>query len=248
LQQVLTFDFHNTLANCDPWFELEVRSLPWAVVQRLAPGVDGARRASIDHAYRELRLQVVASGNEIDAYDSVEQVLAGAGMTIRRQELVRQVDTLMRDAIESMSPVPGAIDTVRHLHASGLPLGIVSSAVHHQTLEWILARIGIVDCFDAIVTSASSGYYKSTPAIYHAALGTMDGDAATSVHVGDSLKWDVATAQQAGLRAVWLNTGRREVFATDPGEAVPALVLDTLHGAAPALIDLLATARTPIDA
>jgi hypothetical protein len=33
--QVLTFDFHNTLANCDRWFQLEIRDLPWAVMQQL---------------------------------------------------------------------------------------------------------------------------------------------------------------------------------------------------------------------
>nr|MBA2290299.1 hypothetical protein [Chloroflexia bacterium] len=34
--QIITFDFHNTVAHCDPWFELEIRTLPAAVLGRLA--------------------------------------------------------------------------------------------------------------------------------------------------------------------------------------------------------------------
>jgi HAD superfamily hydrolase (TIGR01549 family) len=237
--QVLTFDFHNTLANCDPWFELEVRELPWAVLVQLDVAAGAAHKHRLDTAYRQLRLDVIASGNEIDAYDSVMRVFDETGISASRRDVVTRVNCLMEAAIEHMEPVPGAADTVNQLHAAGIRLGVVSSAVHHETLEWILGRMGIADRFDTITTSASSGYYKSTPAIYAHALQSLGGDAGASVHIGDSLKWDVEVSQQAGMRGVWLQTGRREVFAADVENARPALVLSSMEDAAPSLLTLL---------
>ena len=240
LVQVLTFDFHNTLANCDRWFHLEIRDLPWAVRERL--GLDaGPDQAAFEQAYRSLRLGVIESGNEIDATASVVRIFDELGVSAPTTEIERAIDGLMREAIEEMQPVPGAVETVRALHGSGLPLGVVSSAVHHQTLEWILAEMEVLDCFERIVTSASSGYYKSTPAIYAAALADLGGTAAQSVHVGDSLRWDVQTAQQAGLTAVWLQTERREVFNREQPDVTPALTLSSLVGAAPKIQAVLET-------
>lgn len=238
--QVLTFDFHNTLANCDRWFHLEIRDLPWAVVTHLEIETD-VPRETVDAAYRALRLAVIESGNEIDATTSVVMVLGDLGFDIAVDDIDAAIDALMLLAIEEMEPVPGAADSVRQLHSAGVRMGVVSSAVHHQTLEWILDRMEIRDCFEAVVTSASSGYYKSTPAIYGSALALLGGDLEQSVHVGDSLRWDVATSQKAGMSGVWLQTPRREAFATTPLDVTPVLTLETMVGAAPLLLELLDT-------
>jgi HAD superfamily hydrolase (TIGR01509 family) len=240
--QVLTFDFHNTLAHCDPWFELEVRTLPRAVIERLAIP-HKLEPDAIDASYRSLRKRVIASGQEIDAYDGVAEVLDCLGLGASRAQIATSVDRLMAEALAAMVPIAGAVDTVRHVHAEGIPLGIISSAVHHDSLEWTLERLGLASCFRAVVTSARSGYYKSTPAIYDYALAQLGGIAGESVHVGDSLRWDVAMAQQAGMRAVWLQSPRKEVFSTGPVDATPELSLASLYGAGPILGDLLASLR-----
>jgi len=247
--QVLTFDFHNTLANCDPWFDLEIRDLPWAVAECLNAPLPASAKHRVDAAYRQLRLDVIASGNEVDAYDAVARILTRFDVAAEPAAIVRTVDTLMYQAVESTVPVPGAVDTVRCLHDAGVRLGVISSAVHHRSLDWILERLGIAVCFDLVVTSASSGFYKSSPAIFASALRQLGGDANVSVHVGDSLRWDVATAQQAGMTAVWLQTPRRDTFATDATPTTtPALTLESLDGAGPVLLSLLDRIRTPADA
>jgi HAD superfamily hydrolase (TIGR01509 family) len=242
--QVLTFDFHNTLANCDRWFHLEIRDLPWAVMDRLGLAAR-ADQAAVEQAYRDLRHSVIASGNEIDATTSVGMILGLFGQNPHPDDIAVVVDELMREATSDMFPVPGAIDTVRHLHESGVRLGVVSSAVHHQTLVWILERMEILACFDSVITSASCGYYKSTPRIYAAALAQLDAVPHQSVHVGDSLRWDVETAQVAGLHTVWLQTPSREVFSTGQPDVTPTLTLATLEASAPALLDLLAKVGQP---
>jgi HAD superfamily hydrolase (TIGR01509 family) len=237
--QVLTFDFHNTLANCDPWFHLEIRDLPWAVMDRLDL-TSGHEQTTIAQSYRDLRLAVIESGNEIDATTSVEMILDQFEVDANSRDIACVIDELMRESTEEMVPVPGAAETVRHLHDSGVKLGVVSSAVHHQTLVWILQRMDIMNCFDSIVTSASCGFYKSTPRIYAAALAQLNAIPQQSVHVGDSLRWDVETAQLAGLHTVWLQTSRREVFSIGQPEVSPSLTLTTLEASAPALLELLA--------
>ncbi len=246
--QVLTFDFHNTLAHCDPWFDLEVRDLPWAVLELLDISPPATRKAHVDDAYRRLRLDVIASGIEIDAYDAVRRILGDLGVAADQATIRMAIDDLMYRSTLAMEPVEGAVQTVRHLHAAGIKLGVISSAVHHLSLDWILDRLGIASCFDVIVTSASCGYYKSTTAIFDASLGLLGGNAAASVHVGDSLRWDVATAQQAGMTAVWLQTPRRETFAARTPDITPSLTLQTLEQAGPVLLDLLGRIRFPTDA
>lgn len=241
--QVLTFDFHNTLAACDPWFDLEVRDLPWAVLELLGAALPVTEKFLVDGAYRQLRLDVIASGNEIDAYDAVLRIVDGLDIAANRATVTRAVDDLMYRSTLAMAAEPGAVETVRSLHRAGVKLGVVSSAVHHLSLGRMLDRLDITSCFDTVVTSASSGFYKSSPAIYEAALGLLDGEAATSVHVGDSLRWDVATAQQAGMTAVWLETSRREVFAGNAPVATPSLALSSLEGAGPTLLALLERLR-----
>lgn len=246
--QVLTFDFHNTLANCDPWFELEIGDLPWAVVTELGLPLPASEKPRVDGAYRNLRQDVIASGVEVDAYAAVTLILESFGYDPPSGAVVRAIDGLMYQAINATVPVAGAVETVRQLHAAGTRLGVVSSAVHHRTLEWILERLGIATCFAQVITSASSGHYKSTPAIFESALQLLGGTAGSSVHVGDSLRWDVATAQQAGMTAVWLETQRRDRFASTPITVTPDLTLQSLEGATPALLGLLERIRVPIDA
>lgn len=239
MDHVITFDFHNTLANCDRWFELEIRDLPWAVIEHLELSHSGPDRATVENSYRELRLAIIESGNEIDAYESVAIMFRQHGVDADAEAITAAIDQLMRQAIESMDPVPGAAETVRYLYEQQVKLGVISSAVHHQTLEWILDRMGILDCFDQIATSASTGYYKSTPAIYHAALSDLNAVAERSVHIGDSMRWDVETAQRAGMHAVWFQTTRREAFNTRPVASVPSAVVTSMEGAGPLLLNLL---------
>lgn len=241
--RVVTFDFHNTIARCAPWFELEVRTLPGRVYQWLQER-DGARPVAdmpnaADRAYRALREEIVASGIERDAVSCVEAVFATLAIPAARPSIARGVDALMRDALTTLKEVPGAVATIRDLRASGCRLGVVSSAVHHSFLDWSLAALDIDGAFDVVTTSASSGFYKSRPEIFAIALAAMGATPHGSVHVGDSLQWDVGGAQRAGMKGVWLRSTAVDAF-TAPGAAPrPDLVLDTLVGATPAILTLL---------
>ena len=69
-------------------------------------------------------------------------------------------------------------DVLTTLNAAGIPVGIVSNAIHEPFLEWAVEAAGMHGLFDSILTSARAGYYKSRPEIYlqaaHEPIETSD--------------------------------------------------------------------------
>jgi putative hydrolase of the HAD superfamily len=112
----------------------------------------------------------------------------------------------------------GAMAGLRALAALGVPMGIVSNA--DGTVQAELRRLGV--CYapagqepDAaaegvqlgvVVDSGVVGVAKPDPAIFGIALDALGVPASRTVlHVGDSLRYDVAGALAAGLQPVHLD-------------------------------------------
>jgi len=240
--KAITFDFHNTLAACPEWFELEIRRLPSAFLgwwsDRDGRRLDPALLDEADEHYRQLRIEIIEHGNELTAEACLEHVFSGMHLQVHEEDVRAGIAFLMREALTGASPILGAIETVQEIHRAGVPIGVVSSAVYHPFLEWTLAAFGIRDAFQAVVTSASVGFYKSRPEIYwHAAdvLGTVP---ERMVHVGDSLRFDVGGASRAGMGTVWLTDDRAE---RGDQTLVPDLTISSLESAAPHILTILSS-------
>jgi HAD superfamily hydrolase (TIGR01509 family) len=208
LPAAVTFDFHNTLACCDHWFDLEVRNLAPAFLEwHLGePGaLSDEQRAEAVAAYRVVRQEIIDSGVERDASVCLQEVLTVLGFELERTRIDQGIDQLMNAALASCSPQPGAVETVRAFTAAGVPLAVVSSAAHHDFIEWSLTRFGVRSSFRHIISSASCGIYKSNPEIYRETARRLAAEPSAVVHVGDSHRYDVVSASRAGLRTVWLN-------------------------------------------
>lgn len=65
--------------------------------------------------------------------------------------------------------------------------------------------IGLSSHFKVSLAAATFGRAKPDPAIFHAACDALGVAPGAAVYVGDDLLLDVAAAQNAGMRAVWLN-------------------------------------------
>ena len=238
--QAITFDFHNTLASCPEWFELEVRHLPSAFLRwwsdrdgrQLAPALlDDA-----DARYRQLRHEIIEHGNELTAEACLEHVFAAMRLHVSADDVRSGVADLMRGALAGAAPIPGAVATVQEIHQSGVPIGIVSSAVYHPFLDWTLEAFGIQDAFSVVITSASAGFYKSRAELYVHAAELLGATPERMVHVGDSFRFDVAGASRAGMGTVWLRGDQSQP--EDPS-IQPDLILTTLMAAAPEILMVL---------
>src|SRR4051794_39373997 len=156
----ITFDFHNTLAQADAWFDIEVTGLVsgflrWRSADQ-GKSIDPESLWSADMAYRQLRTGIREHGNELSAEACIATILDELNIAYRDDEIALGVEALMLPALSSTSPISGAIETVRALKSQGVLLGVVSSAVHHNFLLWTLDRFGIRDEFNVITTSASA--------------------------------------------------------------------------------------------
>jgi FMN phosphatase YigB (HAD superfamily) len=238
--QAITFDFHNTLAACPEWFELEVRRLPssflhwWA--EQDGHEVTPQLVAEADDRYRRLRRAIMDHGNELSAEACLDAVFAQMRLRVPEDALLTGSEHLMRQALAGLSPMPGAVETVREIHRAGILLGVISSAVYHPFIEWALESFGIREAFRAIVTSASAGYYKSRSEIYVHAADALGAAPGNMVHVGDSLRFDVGGASRVGMGTVWL---RSERASAEDESFEPDLTLDTLDSSAPQILALL---------
>ena len=87
-----------------------------------------------------------------------------------------------------------------------------------------IAGSGLAHYFDAITVAGEVGAGKPDARAFAAALKAAGATPGRTVMVGDSLRRDVQGAQQAGLRAFWLNrTGREHELDVTPDAEVGSL-------------------------
>lgn len=240
--ELVTYDFHNTIAHCDDWFQLEVRTLPVQVLSKEDP--EALERIGADWltaAYREMRAGVMASGVEIEAVEGLSQLFRNFEIDIPRERVETRVAELMRAAVTTCSPVPSAIESIRYLHERGIRIGIISSAVYHPYLDWVVSAFGLEDAVEFVVSSASAGIYKSDPALYTRVLTDAGVAPGNAVHIGDSTKWDVWSPQQAGMRAVLVPNGDPISPSQHDTDAVPDFIAENAMEAAEWIASLTTT-------
>ena len=106
--------------------------------------------------------------------------------------------------------VPGSIDGLRALAATGVRLGVVSNA--DGTVERRLRSEGVLHVgpgpgvqVEVVVDSGAVGAAKPDPRIFAFALEALGLEAGAVVHVGDSVAMDVVGAIAAGVKPLHLD-------------------------------------------
>jgi len=118
---------------------------------------------------------------------------------------------------ERVRAYPGALDTVRRLHAAGAKLGIVTSKNRHG-LQKGLALCGFDGLFDVLVTSDDPVASKPSPEPVAAALSRLGAATADALVVGDS-PHDIASGRDAGATTaacLWGPFSRDQLAAEHP--------------------------------
>jgi putative hydrolase of the HAD superfamily len=107
----------------------------------------------------------------------------------------------------SFQAYPDAPPVLAHLAAEGLRLAVIAN--WDVSLHDVLARLGLAEHFEVIVTAAGVGVAKPAAEPFRAALGRLGADPARCAHVGDDPVTDVAGARAAGLEAVLVDRSGR---------------------------------------
>jgi putative hydrolase of the HAD superfamily len=96
-----------------------------------------------------------------------------------------------------------AAPALAELRVLGVRLVCVSN--WDYSLPDVLARVGLADELDGVVTSAAVGARKPDPRLFEAALEVAGCAADEALHVGDTPTEDVEGAKAAGIRAVLID-------------------------------------------
>ncbi len=96
--------------------------------------------------------------------------------------------------------VPGAL---RALRERGLRLAVVSN--WDSRLPALLDRVGLGDCFDAVLVSALEGVEKPAPEIFLRAARRLSVAPEACLHVGDSPLDDYRGAESAGMLPILID-------------------------------------------
>lgn len=83
-------------------------------------------------------------------------------------------------------------------------LAVCSNFSHVPTAEEVLEASRLSDLFDTVVISEAAGVRKPHPEIFRATLSGLGVSQDEVLHVGDSLKADVAGAAALGIPTVWI--------------------------------------------
>ncbi len=103
------------------------------------------------------------------------------------EDVVGMIDELMLDYYcHQVEPRKGAVEFVQQLAERGIPCAVTSSSPQHF-LQAGLERVGILDCFCAVLSVDDVGHSKREPQIFLRALELMDADAGAAWGVDDAV-------------------------------------------------------------
>ena len=106
--------------------------------------------------------------------------------------------------------------TLAELKSCGLKLAVLSN--WDERLRPLLARLELLEWFDAVIISHEVGHTKPAPEIFLKAAATLDLPPAAILHIGDSAREDVFGAHSIGMAALLLDRRSSQVTATSlPG-------------------------------
>jgi len=116
-------------------------------------------------------------------------------------------DPALRDSLVEATRVsanwceirPSTRDILQRLRTR-YPLAVISNA--DGKIAEVLRTCGIADCFDSITDSGLVGHEKPHPAIFEAALHSLNVSPERGLYVGDVYSVDYAGATRAGMQAI----------------------------------------------
>ncbi|WP_336245670.1 HAD family hydrolase [Nonomuraea sp. SYSU D8015] len=126
--------------------------------------------------------------------------LRGGGLAPRPAE---RYLTVFEESWRCYPDVQPCLETLKRL-PRGPRLAVLTNGDPEQQRAK-LARFGLLEYFEAVLTSTELGAAK--PVAYATACRWMRTDPAQAVNVGDMLESDVNAAALAGLTGIWLDRG-----------------------------------------
>ncbi len=130
----------------------------------------------------------------VDALGIAEEQVDAARVAVNRAYVSMEWNLVIEGALEAVTKLH---DVVRHV-------AVVSNS--DGSVERLLRSLGVIgEKVETVIDSHLAGVAKPDPGIFELALDALGVDAARTVHVGDSVRFDVIGAREAGIRPLHLD-------------------------------------------
>ncbi len=203
--RALSFDLFDTLVDLR-WDAARggvssTRLLHRAVAEYAELELEGfsATLAEVDRSLREPRY---AHGIEVPTIERFALLIERLG--IEAPALPEQLTEIHMDVIRGQVELPPHHPELLQTLRRGVRVGLCSNFSHAPTAHRILRDFELASCLDAVVISEEIGLRKPRREIFEAVLEALETAPRETLHIGDSLRADVAGAAAVGMRTVWV--------------------------------------------
>ncbi|NWG10586.1 HAD family hydrolase [Candidatus Bathyarchaeota archaeon] len=230
--KAVTFDLWETLFfERDGWHQKRMNTRCQSLAQalnKLGEKIDAERLASAFTAMTQWLENVWENNREVTHHDQIQFIIKTATKnTISpKDKWFNQLSKAYVSAIYEVPPLlnPDTHAVLQWLKSKNKRIGLICNTglTPGFALRGFLAYIGIADYFDLMLFSDEVGIRKPSPEIFQIAARKLQTKSCNIVHVGDNLRGDVWGAQNAGLKAILLETmtGRDLIAESNPASLV----------------------------
>jgi HAD superfamily hydrolase (TIGR01509 family) len=226
----VVFDMGGTLVgfrHAPDWRSFEGRGI--AALYRFLAGRGYALRESEFHeamwdATSRGWQEAMAGRGNVRLPDVIVATTTRLGVVLNDETRTQAVRVYTTGVGEDAFPLDGAHEMLCELKGRGLRLGLLSNTMWPgQIHSEEMARLGLIEFFDVLMFSGDVGLWKPNAAAFHYVADRLGVSPGEAVFVGDQLEADVLGAQRAGLRAVWITTGKIELGDIHPDAVIHRL-------------------------
>ncbi|HEX9970043.1 MAG TPA: HAD family hydrolase [Acidimicrobiales bacterium] len=161
--------------------------------------IDAWRRAFLEHGIAVTSADVhrhIGMGSSL----FLERLVGGPRDDVK-EAWRRHFDRLKPE----IRPLPGAVELVRAVAASGAA-AVLASSSEQDDVQALLDALGVEDVLDGVTSAGDVEEAKPEPEVFQVAMAKAGLDRERTVVVGDTV-WDVEAAERAGLPCVCVRTG-----------------------------------------
>ena len=177
----------------------------------------------------------VSFEEQIDIF--IESISPGLGQRLSA-ETVADISRVYADSFLDYPPPvhADAMNVLRSVQDMGLRIGLISNTgmTPGTTFRTYLSNNGILEYFDTLTFSDEVKMSKPAREIFLMTLRCLDAAPGQTVHVGDSIRNDVAGARDCGLKTVWITGFSEREDSSDPATE-PDVTVDELAAVVPAI-------------
>lgn len=199
--KLVTLDLDNTLWPVEPVIlDADRKTRDWLEAQ--TPGFDGSLTNTDLAAHREAILrEQPALAHDLSKLriETMHRALLAFGVEARQaRTLAIEAFDIFIEARHEVTLYPGVEGLLQGL-SERYPLAALSNG------NADVSRLPIAPAFSFSCSSADVGASKPSPEMFLSALERLSLAPEEAVHVGDSLKHDIAGANAVGMHTVWLD-------------------------------------------